>query len=702
MASRKKRCSMSTGRHRLRFRLLLFCFFAAYLAVAGRLVQIQLDPDVRFTQEELAHIGRAEIRVPRGDILDSRGVLLATDRMVPSLCANPSRIADPSTLALRLSRVLDLDEGEVLQRLVQKDATGRRKKFVWVKRFLAGDEAGVLRAAMEKDELAGLWLVDENVRFYPQNTVASHVLGFVNREGAGSEGVELTFDSYLRSEPGQRVSRVDSLRRILPSMTLEYEPPKGGDTLELTLDTPLQFSLERELDAALERTEAVRALGIIMEPATGAILAMACRPAYDPNNYTDFPPELYKNRGLVDVFEPGSAFKIVTASAAIEEGLITRDTMIDCENGVFNPYGHQIRDFHRLGVEPFHNCFAESSNIAMIKVGAMLEPDRLETWIRRFGFGHPTSSDFRSESRGIFRSRESWSRLSMGSLPMGQEIAVTMPQLVRAFSVIANGGYLVEPYVVERAINRDGVVTYQHDQEKNRQRVLSARTAQVMRELCHEVVTHGTGSYANIEEYRVGGKTGTAQVANPNGGGYLPDKYTAIFAGFAPVADPKLAAIIVIQEPGIDLHYGGYCAGPVFQKVVREALIRTGCPEDPVEQDVDAVVAENDADTVTSLDKEVEEKAPMLDGLELIPWDEDEPRVEPGLPSFAGMTKREARSRLNAMNVPWDVQGAGWVAEQDPPAGTPLSKVSVCRLVFKNNPAEVPERNTDPGTMYLQ
>lgn len=702
MLSRKKRCAMTTGKHRGRFRFLLCCFAAAFLAVAMRLVQIQLDPDVRFTQEELAHIGRAEIRVPRGDIRDSRGVLLATDRMVPSLCANPSRISDPSTLALRLSRLLGMDEGEVLARLVQQDAAGRRKKFVWVKRLLAEEEAAVLRAAIEQNELAGLWLVDESVRFYPQNTVAAHVLGFVNREGVGSEGVELNFDQYLRSEPGQRTSRVDSKRRILQSMTLEYEPPKGGDTLELTLDVATQFSLEQELDAALERTKSVRAMGIMMDPSTGAIRAMACRPAYDPNTYTEYPPELYKNRGLVDVFEPGSAFKIVTAAAAIEEGLITRDTRINCENGSFNPYGHRISDVHKLGVEPFNVCFAESSNIAIIKVAAMLEPDRLETWIRRFGFGHPTSSDFRTESRGIFRPRTQWSRLSMGSLPMGQEVAVTMPQMARAFAVIANGGYLVEPYLVERAISRDGVVTYERD-HSNRQRVLSESTAAVMRELCHEVVTHGTGHYANIPEYRVGGKTGTAQVANPNGGGYLPGKYTAVFAGFAPVADPKLVTVIVIQEPGIRLYYGGYCSGPVFQQVVREALIRMGCPEDPVGQGVEVVAAAvADADTVTPQGAETADRVVKLDGLELIPWDENEPRVEPGLPSFAGMTKREVRNRLNAMNLAWDVQGAGWVAEQDPPPGTPLSMVTVCRLVFKNNPAEVPERTGEPETVYLQ
>ena len=272
-----------------------------------------------------------------------------------------------------------------------------------------------------------------------------------------------------------------------------------------------------------------------------------------------------KNRALLDMFEPGSAFKIVTASAALEHGLIVPETLIDCEGGAFNPYGHRIRDFHKLGVEPFSKCFEESSNIAIIKVGAMLGKERLETWIRRFGFGDRTSPDFQFESPGMFRPLSEWSGLSMGALPMGQEIAVTIPQMARAFAVIANGGFLVEPYFVEQAATRDGRVTYRHEAPPPT-RILSERTAATMRDLSYQVVRYGTGAPASIPEYRVGGKTGTAQMARKDGRGYDPDRYTTVFAGFAPVGNPRLVAIIVVQEPMIRLHYGGYVCGPVFPR----------------------------------------------------------------------------------------------------------------------------------------
>ena len=222
---------------------------------------------------------------------------------------------------------------------------------------------------------------------------------------------------------------------------------------------------------------------------------MASRPAFNPNDYDKFPAELRKNRALVDVFEPGSAFKIVTAAAALEHGLVTPNTMINCEGGRFNPYGHSIGDFHKLGVEPFWKCFEESSNIAIIKVAAMLGEARMEEWIRRFGFGAPTSRDFPGESIGLFRSRDKWSKLSMGALPMGQEISVTTLQLARAFAVLANDGRVVEPYFVERAVARDGQVTYQHEPVPA-ERILSPRTVDTMRALCHQVVLHGTGQPA--------------------------------------------------------------------------------------------------------------------------------------------------------------------------------------------------------------
>ena len=659
--------------------------------IAGRLVQLQTGPHAKLTEQEARHLAHQDIHVPRGTIFDRGHRPLAKDRQAPSLWADPRHLHHPEALAAQLADTLGVGQRVLENRFNRCDSEGRKLKFVWVKRWLTDEEMVTLEQQGVLDA-PGLYVRREPRRFYPEGDLAAHVLGYANREGVGCDGVEAAYDRYLRSLPGRRVSRTDGRldRTMLLSLTVAYEQPEGGHDVFLTIDAGLQYALERELDEALVRCEAPQAMGMLMDPTTGAILALACRPAYDPNDYADSEAEYLKNRSVIDVFEPGSSFKIVTAAAALEHGLVTPDTMIDCEGGSFNPYGHRIRDFHPKGVIPFSECFSESSNIAMIKVAAMLGPERLEAWIRRFGFGSRTSRDFCLESRGIFRPREQWSGLSMGALPIGQEIAVTMPQLARAFSVIANGGLLVEPYLVDRIVSRDDKQTYRR-QRIAPDRILSQGTAETMKALCHQVVVHGTGTRANILEYRVGGKTGTAQMARPDGGGYYSDKYTTIFAGFAPLRNPKICAVIVVQEPAIRLHYGGYVCGPVFQKVVREALIKLNCPEDPVvdpaEEGADGAES-HDADTVVArveldfVEPPMEDVLESLDGLALVSAAPEALEGSPGLPDLTGLTKGEARRELASLGIRWDVQGVGRVVEQNPAPGTPLSDVELCRLTF--------------------
>ncbi|HQM48300.1 MAG TPA: penicillin-binding protein [Candidatus Hydrogenedentes bacterium] len=680
----------SVRRHRIRLRLVYWGLLASFAAVTARLVQLQAFPDDVYTREEGFHEGTVPLLIPRGDIYDRNGRLLATDRQAVSLVSDPFRVEAPEELARGLSELLESPEDEVLVRLTKRDEKGHPLRYSRIKRRLSTELLDRLNHFPGMNN-PSLWLENEPVRVYPDDTLAAHVLGFVNGERTGSGGIEMIYDHELGVTPGKMVARVDCERTLLGSRITEYVPPQGGADLTLTLDRGIQHKLEQELAKALEKSKAIRGMGIVMDPHTGAILALACFPTFDPNRYNEFSDEERKNSAITDVFEPGSSFKIVTASAAIELGLVTPETMINCENGAFNPYGHRIRDYHSLGVEPFRTCFAESSNIAMIKVAAMLGRERLEEWIRRFGFGQTTGPDFGgAESAGIFRGRESWSKLSMGSLPMGQEISVTLPQLARAFAAIANGGYLVEPYLVSRVTSPDGTVVEKRPQS-SRKRIISEQTAQTMKELCHGVVLHGTGDRANIEEYRVGGKTGTAQVARTDGRGYAPGKYNTIFAGFAPVAYPRVVAVIVVREPEIREHWGGYVCGPVFREVVRDALIGMHCPEDPVKHDIERLAAQDDdPDTVMAqeemaiIEPDMDSVLTKLDGLELIEPPADFVSEGPILPDFVGMTKREARQRIAELGVAWDIQGSGWVAEQEPPPGTPLSEVVLCRLRFSN------------------
>lgn len=669
----------------VRIRLVLLLFLFIYGGIATRLIMFQIDPDLRFADEELKHIGEISIQRPRGDIIDRKGRILATDRIVPSLWVDPSKVDDPKAMVQYLIARLGLDEADAYERVTRTDAEGNPMKLVSLKRHMTEAEAERLGDIDDAPEPEALHIRNEYLRYYPEGELAAQVLGFANREGEGTEGIERQFDKYLHSKEGRQRARVDSHRNILGFWTIEYEPPSGGDRVQLTLDSAMQYRLERELDDALKKNRASRAMGIIMDSHTGEIFALATRPAFDPNRYMDYAAEWRKNRAVMDIFEPGSAFKIVTAAAALEQGLITPSDYIDCEGGSFNPYGHRIRDTHPMGVASFRDCFAASSNIAIIKVASLLGPVRLEEWIRRFGFGKRTALGLPGESAGIFRPQKQWSRLSMGSLPMGQEIAVNILQLARAFSVIANGGYLVEPTLVKEIVSPEGDVVFR-SQQAVPQQILSEETARAMRELCYRVITNedGTGSLAAIPEYRVGGKTGTAQIARPDGTGYYSDRYTTIFAGFAPLANPRLTCVIVVHEPMIRRHYGGFVCGPVFRRVMREALVQLHVPKDPMAA-ADQNAAPMGGATLANLALPLLEPDAFeedLDGLELIPAQEDGTHAGSRLPDFWGMTKREAKALVVSLGLPWDPQGAGRVHRQEPRAGTLLQEVRLCKLVF--------------------
>ena len=711
------------GEQRLLARTVFLGFLALFSIIALRLHLVHLLPNSNLNVEEAKHIGEITLQEPRGEIYDRNAIRLATNREVPSLWVDPTTVVDLEAFAARVSAPLGLETGTLLERLQERTPGGGLYKFKWVKRWITEPGETVAMADLLVEFENVLHIRYESLRHYPQRTAAAQLIGFVNRNNEASEGVELQYDKHLRSQQGVYRARTDTARRMLESRVLEYTPAKAGEALQLTLDINIQHTLEAALDERMVECNASQGMGLLMDPHTGAILALATRPAYDPNYYESYTDENRKNKAITDVFEPGSAFKIVVASAALELGLVTTETLINCENGRFNPYGHTINDFYKRGVETFTRCFEESSNIAIIKVAKLLGPERLDEWIRDFGFGQRTSRDFApgAESIGIYRPRKDWTRLSMGSLPMGQEIAVTMPQMARAFAVIANGGRLVEPYFVERAIAANGTITYQHTQEPG-ERVLSEETAATMRMLLGRVVLNGTGRRAAIEEYHVGGKTGTAQMKSLTGPGYSKDRYTTVFAGIAPVENPRLVAVIVVKEPMIRERWGGFVCGPVFQKVVRDALVRLDVPADVIVPregpvlvaratptpipaaapeaaradapavdagDGDTMIARLSEEEIQALLIAMENDMESLDPLELTPAVQDVQEGEPLLPDLMGLTKRQVFDTLGALNVQWDPQGAGRVIAQSPPPGTPVSQVQVCALEFAGNQVEI-------------
>ena len=761
-------------------------FTALTLVATGRLALLHLNPGEYLLLEDRFHQGELELREKRGEIFDRNGLLLACNRILPTLAVDPHRVADPDRLSDYLSCKLNLNRDDVYRAVTYKTdvRTGNPRRSNPILRrakHLSGhdleeillmgeacatqedpDVLAIIEAQLTgtatPDMLARkrksprpvvncLHVQDEPLRVYPFGDAAAQVLGYVQYTGEPMAGIEAVFNQYLESQPGVLRARVDRDRRLLASETVTLEPPRGGDMLQLTLDMAIQRRLEQALDVAIEKHSAPNGVGVFMDPRTGAILAMATRPGFDPNRYNAYPDEHRKNRAIHDMFEPGSAFKIVTASAALEMRQVRLDEIIDCEGGTANFFGHRVRDYHKMELAPFTKCFEESSNIAMIKVASRIGPVYFDEWIQRFGFFRKTSRDFPGEARGLYKPlrdpdhperpinvRQRWSKLTMTALPMGQEISVTTLQLVRAMAVIANGGFLVEPYVVERAVARDGLITYEH-QSPEPVRILSPDTAETMKMLCHQAVLRGTGKRANIMEYRVGGKTGTAQIAGK--GGYDPDRYTAVFVGFAPVAEPRIVGAVVIFQPKGWPRTGGYVSGPVFKEVAAEALASMGVEQDPVtDPDVIAeyqkqqalktktsgsktdgrdassvhlpavpqVVAADDADTLSERPntEDDEDTLPLealiapLDGISFVARRSAESGVENRMPNLVGLTKKQARERLQRINLPMDARGAGRVIAQDPPPGTDLTNVSICTLTFSNTGEWLPIRDLSP------
>lgn len=691
----------AAGWQRVRIRGASFVFLAVFAVVVVRLFQLQVVPDQRLLRVDASHLGSISIEIPRGNIYDRNRRLLATDNLVPSIYARPRVIEAPAALAAAVSPIVGVDADILEARLTRQSSRGRLMEEVAILRFAPDDVIASLGDFAYWEE-QGLFIKHEVARSYPQEELAAHILGYVNRERVGSGGIELAYDRFLASTAGQRRARADGGRRLIASLTEEYLEPQGGAHVHLTIDAAMQYRLETSLDQVLIDAKGSRAMGIMMDPHTGAILAMATRPAFNPNIFEQYPIDALRNPATTDVFEPGSVFKIVTAAAGLEAGLVEWDTPIDCQNGFMHIGRRRIRDYHKMGVVSFAEAFQMSSNIAFIKIADQLGPERLDDWIRRFGFGQRTSVEFQGESAGLYMPRERWSGYSMGSLPMGQEISVTMPQLARAFSAIANGGYIVDPYLVERIVERDGTVVRPREQRPPHL-IMSPQTARTMAELCHLVVREGTGRRARIDEFRVAGKTGTAQMARQDGRGYEPGKYTVVFAGFAPVKDPRIVGVIVVQEPRIRSAFGGFICGPVFKEVVRESLIAMNVPTDPHIENPERLAGtlyEGDI-RLADIDFDLEPILPAMGDL-YADWEESaiasgEP-PSPPMPDLAGLTKRAAAERLNELGVPWDFQGAGWVVSQDPPPGTPLRAVNICRLRFAPRGVEKwPDPNEEQG-----
>lgn len=556
--------SRETAPMKGRVRLVVTILGLGWLVLSARLIQLQWWQQVRFAgQAEQQRELIEDISARPGDIVDRQGRLLATTLTARSLFAVPSLISKPSEFAQSLSEVLDLPAESLLEKIHENS----RRHFVWIKRRLTESDAErVKQLKLPK----GTWgFRDEYRREYPQGVVAAHVIGLRDIDGIGQGGIEEQFDCDLRGQNGQRQVARDARGHVVEIVHDELHPAVPGQTVRLTLDVVVQLYAERELDNVMREWKPESCCAVVIDPTNGDVLGMANRPTFDPNQPHDASTDSWKNRAIADIYEPGSTLKPMIVSYGLDLGILRKDDLFHCENGLYRMGRRQLHDHHRYGTLNLTDVLVKSSNIGMAKIGERIENAGLYESVVRFGFGRKTGIQLPGEQPGILRPLSEWTSYSTGSIPMGHELATTPLQLITAHATLANGGRMVHPRIVlpdPKDSSGDLRVTTEP--------AVSMETAQWMIEHpMQEVVTRGTGKKARIPGYHVFGKTGTAQCLAADGG-YVHGKYISSFVCGAPVESPRLLVLVVVNQSSVGGEtFGGKVAAPAAANILRQSLV---------------------------------------------------------------------------------------------------------------------------------
>lgn len=509
---------------------------------------------------------QATLLAGRGTIVDCRGAgnALALNLAVKDVCADPKVIVSSGLVAQAasvLSENLDVPADELADRINRPD-----RRFAYLKRYVPEDAA----TPVVKLGIPGIFLNDTIIRHYPQRTFMCHVLGFVNYEGTGSAGVEQAMDTYLKGAPGYLQSCLNARNEELYWRRLQCIPALAGANVTLTLDQNVQYMVEKALDEVMGAQEAAGAWCIVERVKTGEILALASRPAFNPNEFRTADENSRLNRAIGFVYEPGSTFKVVAIAAALDEGTVRPDTEFDCENGAWEYGGKILHDVHGYGVLDVADIAKKSSNIGTAKVALTLGEKRYYEYLKRFGVGARTGIELPGEEAGILNPVEKWARIDITRIAMGQSVAVTALQMASIFAALGNDGFMMRPYLVKSVTRPSGERLYESHPEVIA-RPVTQRTAGMMRSILQRVTEEGgTGTKAAVPGYEVAGKTGTAQKALP-GGGFSSTDVVASFVGFLPAEDPELAIVVVVDSPR-KAHYGGTVAAPVFSSIAAQAV----------------------------------------------------------------------------------------------------------------------------------
>ena len=636
-------------------------FFALWGAgIQARLVWLQVVARAELTaRAERQQMRTLDAAAERGEILDRNGHVLAYSVDAESVYAVPTEIKDPAAAAATLCAAFDDCDARERQKIEER--LGRQRPFAFVRRQLSPDEARRVAAL----KLEGVGFIKEHRRYYPKKELAAHVIGYAGVENIGLAGIESAFDSQIRGRAGRILIQTDARRHTVFSRV--ERPATVGVDVELTIDEYLQYIAERELRAAVLENRASGGTVLIMEPHTGEILALANYPTFNLNTFSRYSRAQTRNRAIQEIYEPGSTFKVVTASAAFEEAIVKPESPVDASGGQITFGARTIHDTHDYGVLSFSDVLVKSSNVGAIRIGLRLGAERLSRYIRRFGFGQTLSPELRGETAGIVWNPAQLNESALASVAMGYQIGVTPLQMATAVSSVANGGELLEPHIV-RAIIRNGRRV--ETPRKVLRRTISTATAAELTTIMEQVVERGTATAARLDAYQVAGKTGTA--AKLVDGRYSKSDYNASFVGFVPSRRPALTILVVIDSPHARGYYGGTVSAPIFKRVAEAALRHLGVP--PTINPMPPVLVARTGELDAARPRPARAAAVLEAGMP-IPRD--------GLmPDLRGLSGREALHMTAQLGLTAELRGRGIVTDQTPAPGSPVERGGSCAIVL--------------------
>ena len=653
MAEKPSNSWRTTLKRRLAVAAAAFALWSA--AIEARLVYLQV-----FERAELA--ARAERQQSdvidsaprRGEILDRDGRVLAYSVDAESVYAVPGKIGDADKASAVLCRALDDCSAADRKALAERIRKG--KYFAWVQRQITSEQARRIAAL----ELDGIGFIKEDKRRYPNRELAAHVLGYVGIDNTGLGGIEAAYDSLIKGKPGTVFVQTDARGQAFSRVE---RPPTTGATVELTIDQYLQYVAERELQAGIASARASSGSAIVMDPRTGEVLALANYPTFNPNQFREADARSRRNRAVQDVYDPGSTFKVVTASALLEEKVVRPSDVFDVSTGTIRFGSRVIRDDHTYGVLSFEDIIVKSSNVGTIQAVSRFgerRAERLMHWVRKFGFGIPSSRDFPGESPGIVWDPAKLNDSALASVAIGYQVSVTPLQMAAAVSAMANGGELVEPRVV-RAVIRGG--SRESVPRRVVRRVVSAPTAAELTRIMEAVVTDGTGKNALLEHYSVAGKTGTAQKVVDHA--YSRTDYIVSFVGFVPSTNPVFTIVVVVDTPRAVPAYGSVVAAPIFRRIAEAALRHRAVPPSvhsgpPIL--ITRAARADAADPVHEQATTVSLAGPAIAALPVDP-------TASGIPDLTGVSARDAVRALTQLGLHPVLHGEGVVVSQRPAPG---------------------------------